>query len=100
MDKKDLNPLLSNFQISPLPAEMSLDDSLAWLKSTLAAVILRYFEKSPEKLFQILYRIDVSEQDIQSSMDSPNIELNAQRLAEKVITRELKKIKTRRAYKN
>lgn len=69
------------------------------LKSRIANYLEELMLRGSEKIFQILYRVDVPEIDIKSAFELGPGRLAADKLATAIIERQLKKIETQKAYK-
>jgi hypothetical protein len=59
----------------------------------IAAYIYQLIEQDPQKLMQILYRLDVFEKDIQQAMSENNLKLRSHFLAKAIIQRQMIKLK-------
>lgn len=72
------------------------------LKEQIIQKIAEYLETllptKSHKLFQILYRIDISEAQTQEAFDLGKVKLTARRLAEMIIDRQLKKLESQQSY--
>ena len=67
------------------------------LKDWLSGEISMLIDRDIQRLMNILYRIDVDEQNTKAAFADNN---PAMRLAELIIKRELQKVKSRKKYKN
>lgn len=74
-------------------AYQKLLDKIAW-------VIDYLIEKDIERLFWMLYRIDVSEKKVRETLDFQGPDNAAMALAELVLEREIEKAKTRASFKS
>lgn len=79
--------------------QSSGDVTLGEIRRMLEYEIRFLLDKNPEKLFSILYRIDVSQRVTDEIFAVNNKEEIAPLLAEAIIQRQLQKIKTRKLYK-
>jgi hypothetical protein len=82
--------------------QSSLTDESAYilqLKIRLEAAILYLLDHQIEKLFNILYRIDVSDKDTKAALELGLPQKIAQQLAQKIIDREIKKRESQRKYR-
>jgi hypothetical protein len=75
-------------------------DNLGELKKYLADRIAELLDSNYEKLINILYRIDISEEKLNGLFSGRNNEPIPGRLAELIIERQLQKINFRNMYKN
>ena len=72
---------------------------LKYIQRKLAARIEVLINSNVERLFQILYRIDVSQVDTDQAFDLGEIKKVSMKLAELIIIRQLKKIEYSRNFK-
>jgi hypothetical protein len=77
---------------------LSLQTSVAVFKEKLAAYIDELINHDFEKLIRILYRLDVSEQKLKSTLASSSSDAGLL-IAQMIIDRQLEKIKTREQYR-
>ncbi len=82
----------------PLPNEYETR-SREELKLRLQEFIGYHLEADFEKLCNIIYRHDVSEEKFNEALQGDNIFEQAGRIADLVIEREMQKVETRRAYR-
>lgn len=73
-------------------SQVSLEDLIRWLTKVLDDLMLH----QPEKLIQLMYRLDVDEEEFKTAFYNQDAAL----LAEFVVRRVLKKIQFRRKFKN
>ncbi len=66
---------------------------------TLKFKVRQLYENQPEKLLQILYRLDVPEEQFIFSTQLESIEETVEYLTQKIIDRELKRYQFRKNYK-
>lgn len=74
-----------------LPATFSEEEVLQLLADAIAAVA----QKGPETFFQLMYRLDIPEKQLEASLHNRDI---AQKVARLVYTRQLQKIESRKRY--
>lgn len=89
--KKDFN--FFNHQI---PFTETANENYFTLFSELESFIIAVFGKNTEKIYPILYRIDVSEKDIKAAINSNFISS----ITETIILKELQKVIIKRFYKS
>jgi len=87
-----------NFQGEPLPADYE-SLSRQELKRRLTIYITKLLETNFEKLCNMIYRHDVSEPKFNQALQSGNISVQAEIIADLVIDRELEKVESRKAYR-
>lgn len=85
-------------QGEPLPKEYETL-SREELKIRLQLFIAELLEFNFEKLTNMIYRHDVSEEKFHKALESGSINEQAGKLAELVIEREMQKVETRKAYR-
>lgn len=69
------------------------------LKQQLILFIRDLLEHDFHRLCNLIYRHDVSEPKFHQALDLPDIDLQADRIADLVIEREMQKIASRKAYR-
>jgi hypothetical protein len=69
------------------------------IKDFLVSELIQLILKSPEKLWNILYRIDVNEAKVKQIFSNSEPMLIAPELADLIIERMLQKVQSRMAYK-
>jgi hypothetical protein len=69
------------------------------IKDILVSELIQLILKSPEKLWNILYRIDVNEAKVKQIFSNSEPMLIAPELADLIIERMLQKVQSRMAYK-
>ena len=74
-------------------------DDLEKLEEILTNEIIRLMLSSSEKLWNILYRIDVSEKQVKALFDSGEPKTIAPGISKLIINRMMQKAKTRLAYR-
>jgi len=88
------------FDLKEEDASLSTDTLLSLMREALVQRIVALLNRSPERLMAILYRIDVSEgqvNEIFSTAMPPDV---PDLLADLIIERQLRKAETRRYYKS
>lgn len=92
----DLHAALSqNFDLESMDAN-TLDE----IKASVVSVIRALLDKNMEKLFSILYRIDVSQKVTDEIFKIESKDDIASQLADAIINRQLQKIHTRMRFRN
>lgn len=76
------------------------DLDINMLKEKLSVVILYMLENQFEKLCNVMYRLDVSEQKFSDVLNKYPPQEAAPAIAELVIEREMMKVRTRMLYRN
>jgi hypothetical protein len=84
--------------IQSISANLFPEPSIAVFKEKLAAYINELINHDFEKLVHILYRLDVSEQKLKSTLASSSTDAGLL-IAEMIIERQLQKIKTREQFR-
>jgi len=84
--------------IKTIPADLLPQTSLHIFKEKLAAYINELISHDFEKLVHILYRLDVSEQKLKSTLASSSSDAGLL-ISQMIIERQLQKIKTREQYR-
>ncbi len=79
-----------------LKVKKSTDE--AQLQALVAGKLLEMLRKSPDKVFQLLYRLDVNEEKARLVFKRMNDEDIAEGLSELIIAREKQKIEIRKKY--
>ncbi|MBN2615734.1 MAG: hypothetical protein JXR71_08585 [Bacteroidales bacterium] len=69
------------------------------LKQQLTLFIRELLEHDFHRLCNLIYRHDVSEPRFQEALELPDMDLQADRIADLVIEREMQKVATRKAYR-
>lgn len=88
--------MIQSVEASSEGAPLSTADRLADLRHFVAVEIRRMLDSDRELLFSILYRIDVPEKDVLECLSNPANDSIAERLADLVVKRQLRKIELRR----
>jgi hypothetical protein len=84
--------------IKIISADILPETSLEIFKKKLAIYINKLITHDFEKLIHILYRLDVSEQKLKSTLASSSVDAGLL-IAQMIIERQLQKIKTREQYR-
>lgn len=69
------------------------------LKQMLQVFIVDLLEHDFEKLCNMAYRHDIPEAKFNNALQGPGVDVQAARIADLVIERELQKVESRRAYR-
>ncbi len=69
------------------------------LKEKLTSLIKELLQNDFARLCNIIYRHDVQEVKFQKALELPDIVLQAEKISDLVIERELQKVETRKAYR-
>jgi hypothetical protein len=88
--------------LSLIEKEFEIDintDNLEKLEAALSNEIIRLLLNSSEKLWNILYRIDVSEKQVKALFNSGEPKTIAPAISKLIINRMMQKAKTRLAYR-
>ncbi|MBT4793284.1 MAG: hypothetical protein HON90_17060 [Halobacteriovoraceae bacterium] len=100
MDRSELENILSaSFGVQRW--ENQLDSESEYLKKVQEALAnrIKYFIRTDvDKLFQILYKVDVSQSDTDKAFDLGDINLVSLKIAENIINRQLRKIDYAREF--
>jgi len=91
MKNKDLELLLANNGIE-------LKENDADFRSAVKNQVLYYLENDMNKLYSLLYRIDISEQKAKDAFGGSTVEISG-KIAGLIIDRLLEKIESRKKYK-
>jgi hypothetical protein len=97
-----MNPEELKIGISLLEKEFEIElklDDLEELEAVLTNEIIRLMLYSSEKLWNILYRIDVNEKQVKDLFDSGEPKTIAPAISKLIINRMMQKAKTRLAYR-
>lgn len=84
--------------IQSISSDLLPETSLAAFKEKLSAYINELINRDFEKLIHILYRLDVSEQKLRSTLDVSSSDAGMI-IAQMIIERQQQKIKTREQYR-
>lgn len=101
LDSLTFKKLSDNHKLSlsePLPQDYEIMDKEE-LKNRLTIFISDLLENNFEKLCNMVYRHDVSEDRFQMALQAGSMLEQAEGVAELVIERELQKVETRKAYR-
>lgn len=82
-----------------IPAQFFETMERSDLKQQLKLFIRDLLEHDFHRLCNLIYRHDVSEPKFHQALDLPDIDLQAESIADLVIEREMQKIATRKAYR-
>lgn len=74
-------------------------DNLDALRLQVADVVQQHIENNMERLLQMLYIMDISEEKIKKTLVSHSEEATPLLLADLIIEREMQKMQTRQAYR-
>ena len=92
-DKELFSFLKNNFGLTHLGSELSSEDAyLKHIQEMLAVRIEFYINSNLDKLLQILYKIDVPQNETDAAFELGEIKKISLRLAERIIVRQLQKI--------
>jgi hypothetical protein len=89
---------LAHVSCSQLPEE--IDPFLNELKRRIAEYLQPMFKNNLDKLFQILYRIDVHDSHIKAALKLDRDIQSATHIAQAIIERQIAKIKSQQEYKS
>jgi len=95
-ENKELAEAISSRFDLAKTGDLTLDD----LKKALTIRILDLLERNIERLLSMLYRVDLSPRKLDEIFMSGSKEEIAEKIAEAVIERQLKKLETRKLYRN
>lgn len=93
---KELNKAVSTRFEMELSSSFTLED----LKKALSMRIGELLDKNVERLLSMLYRVDLSQKKLDEIFQHDSKKDIAERIAEAVIERQLKKIETREFYRS
>lgn len=85
-----------DFDLLEQPTALTAEDLLAFLEE----VVTHLLEHQMERLFQILYRLDIGEERVHQALHPDAKMLPAQALAQLIFEREQQKAQTRLLYQN
>ena len=95
-DNKELSEAItSRFELTKTD-DLTLDD----LKKVLTGRILDLLDRNVERLLSMLYRVDLSQKKLDEIFMNESKDGIAEKIADAVIERQLKKLETRKLYRN
>lgn len=91
-----------NFQTN-LTKTYEIDTESAFYRAVIEKLAIRlrqYIERDVDKLFQVLYQIDVKDYLVDQAFDLGEVQKVSERLAELILEREIQKLKYQAQHKN
>lgn len=97
---KDLESFLErSFGIEKADSNLSTDNYLEYIDQRLQARLEVMINHNVDALFQVLYRIDVHQKQVDDAFSLGEIKKVCERLSSLIISRQLKKLEYSKSYK-
>ncbi|OJJ19560.1 hypothetical protein BKI52_22395 [marine bacterium AO1-C] len=92
--QKQLSSELEVTEVASPPATSNYEDLVQWLTPYIQRLLNDHFEK----LLQLLYRVDVSENHFKEAIGQPNSDAIASSIARLIVDRQIQKVQIRAKY--
>ena len=91
--------LRDDLELKP-PDVAEAEDAYMQMRDFIAQKVAHWMQNAPEHLFNVLYRLDVSENKAKAAFTNQTEEEPAIALANLIMEREIEKVHSRRKYRN